>query len=72
MKLNKVWIVRDPMSNPAMLVDVLFEATTAELGRYISGSPRDAWEKEHHTMYTEYEEAYQDARHRLRLIHGED
>lgn len=70
MKLTKVWIVRDPDGNKSMMCDILFEQEIARLDFYIMGSPNGAWQHENHTVYTEYEEAYWDARIRLNAVNA--
>jgi len=63
-KIETLWIVRDA-SKTATLEDICFETKTSRLGRYVAGSPRDAWKTENHALYATREEAEVDARARL-------
>ena len=64
MKLNRVWVVRDP-SPVSELVDILFETIVAKLPAYVIGTGITQWEHENTTLYTEEGEARRDAANRL-------
>jgi hypothetical protein len=70
MKLDKVWIVRDP-STRSELEDVVFEMDVARLGDYVLGCPPGAWRGEQHTLFTEKDEAVCEGVRRLVRIRPE-
>ena len=65
MKLDKIWVVRDP-EHVAGLTDIFFKTTLDRLiTRYLVGAPDGAWAAEHHVAYTRRAEALADATARL-------
>lgn len=65
MKLEALWIVRDP-SPHSDVADICFSMPVPRLGDYVLGCPRGAWRGERHTVYTDEGEARADAEARLR------
>ncbi|HEY3821788.1 MAG TPA: hypothetical protein VGL81_31700 [Polyangiaceae bacterium] len=70
MKLAALWIVRDP-SPQSGLVDVVFEMDVPRLGNYVLGSGPGTWEREHHTVFSEKDEAVAEGIRRLVRIRPE-
>jgi hypothetical protein len=68
MKLEALWIVRDP-SAQSELADVVFEIDVRRLGNYVLGSGPGTWEREHHTVFTEKDEAVAEGISRLVRLH---
>jgi len=64
MKIDRLWIVRDP-SPVSTLIDIVFETSPARLANYIRGCQPSEWVIENHAMYTDEAEAMADARARL-------
>ena len=64
MKLESVWIVRDPTKH-STVEHCLFEQPLERIDRYVMGSPLNSWCGERHTVYTTHEEALVDATARL-------
>ena len=64
MKLAALWIVRDASPN-SELVDVVFEIDVHRLGNYVLGGGPGTWEREHHTVFTEKDEAVAEGIRRL-------
>ena len=60
MKIGSVWVVRDP-GPQSELGDVVWQTTTKRLHYYVAGATIPTWEREHHAMYTERDEALADA-----------
>jgi hypothetical protein len=69
MKIEKIWMVRDP-SDISEMVDILYETDVHELARIIMGTGLHTWESEHTTLYTEAGEAKRDAEARMKKLHG--
>ena len=70
MKLAALWIVRDATPN-SELVDVVFEIDVHRLGNYVLGAGPGTWEREHHTVFTEKDEAVAEGIRRLVRIRPE-
>ena len=70
MRLAALWIVRDP-SPHSELVDVVFEMDVSRLGNYVLGSGPGTWEREHHTVFSEKDEAVAEGIRRLVRIRPE-
>ena len=66
MKLEYVWIVRDP-SPHSYLSDICWEQPINSLDRYILGAGPETWASENHSVYTSKKEALEDAKKRLSL-----
>ena len=64
MKLAALWIVRDATPN-SELVDVVFEIDVHRLGNYVLGAGPGTWEREHHTVFSEKNEAVAEGIRRL-------
>ena len=64
MKLAALWIVRDATPN-SELVDVVFEIDVHQLGNYVLGVGPGTWEREHHTVFSEKNEAVAEGIRRL-------
>jgi hypothetical protein len=69
MKLEAVWLVRDP-SPISEIEDICWPQDVRRLGRYVFGAGQGVWESERTTMYTDREEAFADARARLAAMKG--
>jgi hypothetical protein len=70
MKLAALWIVRDPTPD-SELVDVVFNIDVHRLGNYVLGAGPGTWEREHHTVFSEKDEAVAEAIRRLVRIRPE-
>jgi hypothetical protein len=70
MKLEVLWIVRDP-SALSELADVVFQANVRRLDHYVLGCPAGAWAGEQHTIYTDKDEAVAEGIRRLVRVHPE-
>jgi hypothetical protein len=64
MRLAALWIVRDPSAH-SELADVVFEMDVRRLGNYVLGGGPGTWEREHHTVFTEKDEAVAEGIRRL-------
>ena len=64
MKLAALWIVRDATPN-SELVDVVFNIDVHRLGNYVLGAGPGTWEREHHTVFSEKDEAVAEGIRRL-------
>lgn len=69
MKLDTVWLVRDP-SPISVIEDICWEQEVRRLGCYVWGSGQGVWEAERTTMYSDREEAMADAKARLASMKG--
>lgn len=70
MKLAALWIVRDA-SPDSELVDVVFNIDVYRLGNYVLGAGPGTWEREHHTVFSEKDEAVAEGVRRLVRIRPE-
>lgn len=70
MKLNTLWVVRDP-SAESELADVVFEIAVSQLGNYALGAGPGTWQREHHTAITEKHEAVAEGIRRLVRVRPE-
>ena len=70
MKLAALWVVRDA-SPDSELVDVVFNIDVHRLGNYVLGSGPGTWEREHHTVFSEKDEAVAEGVRRLVRIRPE-
>lgn len=64
MRINRLWLVRDP-SPVSVLADIVFETDPIKIANYIRGCLPAQWVIENHAMYTDEGEAMADARARL-------
>jgi hypothetical protein len=64
LKLDNFWVVRDP-GPQSELVDVVFEMDVTRVGNYVLGAGPGTWEREHHTVFTEKDEAVAEGIRRL-------
>ncbi len=64
MKLKTVWIVRDP-SPQSELLDIVFEMNVPRLGDYVIGGGPGVWQREHHAVFTDKDEAVAEGIRRL-------
>jgi hypothetical protein len=64
MKLDTLWIVRDP-SPHSRLGDLVFGLDVGRLSDYVLGCPPGTWRRELHTLFTEKDEAVAEAVRRL-------
>ncbi|MGH7295302.1 MAG: hypothetical protein ACRELB_10225 [Polyangiaceae bacterium] len=70
MKLEVLWIVRDPNAQ-SELADVVFKANVRRLDHYMLGCPSGAWSGEQHTVFTERDEAVAEGIRRLVRVRPE-
>ena len=76
MKLEKVWLVRDPYafadpkaSSLPEIVDVVSETHVDRLGDYAVGSGAGVWRAEHTALFTERDEAVAEGLRRLAAVY---
>lgn len=69
-QLTKVYVVVDPSDKETGLGDMVFSVTPIEMSEYVVGTGPRRWRSEHTALHDDEKSALDDAKARLKKLHG--